>query len=170
MAFSITGDAGCEYGGGVNCHGGKAGPRQNFLGWMAYDRTWFRNDLLALTLGGGMMNNPGRPSTEVMRCPARPTSLRILGTKPTCGMPQPIFSTCPSNTLPGGWRLAIATRTFRIDRVGEALPLRAATTEFPHSSSVRPEHQPERTVSRQHMQPAADREVFGSQIFEEAKP
>ena len=60
MAFSFTGDLGCEYGGGVTCHGGKAGPKQAFLGWMVYDRTWFHKDLLALTLGGGMMNNPGR--------------------------------------------------------------------------------------------------------------
>jgi hypothetical protein len=60
MAFSITGDAGCEYGGGVTCHGGKGGPKQSFLGWMAYDRTWFHRDLLALTIGGGKMNNPGR--------------------------------------------------------------------------------------------------------------
>ena len=60
MAFSITADAGCEYGGGVTCHGGKGGPKQSFLGWMAYNRIWFHKDLFALTLGGGMMNNPGR--------------------------------------------------------------------------------------------------------------
>lgn len=60
MAFSLTGDAGCEYGAGVTCHGGKGGPKQAFLGWMLYDRIWFRKDLLGLTLGGGKMNNPGR--------------------------------------------------------------------------------------------------------------
>jgi hypothetical protein len=60
MAFSLTGDAGCEYGGGVTCHGGKGGPKQAFLGWMLYDRTWFHKDLFAVTLGGGKMNNPGR--------------------------------------------------------------------------------------------------------------
>jgi len=60
MAFSVTGDAGCEYGGGVTCHGGKGGPKQAFLGWMAYDRTWFGKDKYAVTLGGGKMNNPGR--------------------------------------------------------------------------------------------------------------
>jgi hypothetical protein len=60
MAFTLTGDLGCEYGGGVTCHGGKGGPKQAFLGWMAYDRSWFHKDLLALTIGGGMMNNPGR--------------------------------------------------------------------------------------------------------------
>ena len=60
MAFSLTGDLGCEYGGGVTCHGGSGGPKQAFLGWMGYDRYWFHKDLVAVTLGGGMMNNPGR--------------------------------------------------------------------------------------------------------------
>ena len=60
MAFSFTGDLGCEYGGGVTCHGGKGGPKQAFLGWMVYDRTWFNRDKFAVTFGGGMMNNPGR--------------------------------------------------------------------------------------------------------------
>jgi hypothetical protein len=60
MAFSFTGDAGCEYGAGVSCHGGKGGPKQAFLGWMAYDRMWWNKDQYAITLGGGMMNNPGR--------------------------------------------------------------------------------------------------------------
>jgi hypothetical protein len=60
MAFSVTGDLGCEYGGGVTCHGGKAGPKQAFLGFMAYNRIWFHKDLWALTMGGGKMNNPGR--------------------------------------------------------------------------------------------------------------
>jgi hypothetical protein len=60
MGFSFTADAGCEYGGGVTCHGGKGGPKQAFLGWMIYDRTWWGKDHYALTLGGGQMNNPGR--------------------------------------------------------------------------------------------------------------
>jgi hypothetical protein len=59
MAFSLTGDAGCESGGGVSCTG-KGAPKQSFLGWMLYNRVWFHKDLLGLTLGGGKMNNPGR--------------------------------------------------------------------------------------------------------------
>jgi hypothetical protein len=58
MAFSFTADIGCEYGGGVHCTGGPN--KENFLGMMFYDRTWFHNDLYAVTLGGGFMNNPGR--------------------------------------------------------------------------------------------------------------
>jgi hypothetical protein len=60
MAFSATGDLGCEYGGGVTCHGGSGGPKQAFLGYMAYNRIWFNKDHYALTVGGGQMNNPGR--------------------------------------------------------------------------------------------------------------
>ncbi len=84
-AFTITGDLGCEYGGGpssgpysptgaspemgssstysggVNCRNSKNGrPKQAFMGWMMYDRMWFKKDLFAITLGGGQMNNPGR--------------------------------------------------------------------------------------------------------------
>jgi hypothetical protein len=84
-AFTITGDLGCEYGGGVssgpydpkgyspemgssstytggvNCMSSKNGkPKQAFIGWMMYDRMWFKKDLFAVTLGGGQMNNPGR--------------------------------------------------------------------------------------------------------------
>ena len=89
-AFTFTGDLGCEYGGGgpsfgtsdgalnpqgnspetgtkdsynggVNCHNSKNGrPKQAFMGWMAYNRMWFKKDLYAVTIGGGFMNNPGR--------------------------------------------------------------------------------------------------------------
>jgi hypothetical protein len=60
-AFSITLDAGCEYGGGVNGVSCTKGPNKTaFLGWMMYNRFWFDNDLYAVTIGGGSMNNPGR--------------------------------------------------------------------------------------------------------------
>jgi hypothetical protein len=58
MAFSYTFDIGCEYGGGVSCTRGKN--RESFLGMMLYDRTWFRDNLYAVTVGGGFMDNPGR--------------------------------------------------------------------------------------------------------------
>ena len=53
-AFSLTLDAGCEFGGGVSCG------TQYFLGFMAYHRAWFWADRLALTVGGGAITNPGR--------------------------------------------------------------------------------------------------------------
>jgi len=61
MAFSLTGDLGCEYGSGVSCYGNhKGGPKQSFVGWMGYNRFWFHRDLFGLTVGGGQINNPGR--------------------------------------------------------------------------------------------------------------
>ena len=68
-AFSLTGDMGCEHGGGVSCAGNSvhvvAGqrvvwPKQDFLGFMVYNRLWFHKDLYGFTLGGGKINNPGR--------------------------------------------------------------------------------------------------------------
>lgn len=69
MAFSLTGDAGCESGGGVSCMGNSVrvangqrmvSPKQSFLGFMAYNRFWFDKDRYGITIGGGKMNNPGR--------------------------------------------------------------------------------------------------------------
>jgi hypothetical protein len=75
MAFSLTGDLGCEYGGrgsgtgaqgqliynNVNCHHNTAtSHKQTFAGWMLYDRFWFNKDHYAITVGGGAMANPGR--------------------------------------------------------------------------------------------------------------
>jgi hypothetical protein len=61
MAFSFTGDLGCEFGGGVSCYGDKTGgPKQSFIGYMLYNRAWFKKDTYGLTVGGGQINNPGR--------------------------------------------------------------------------------------------------------------
>ncbi len=61
MAFSLTWDYGCETGGGVSCvHGNAAAPSQNFTGVMAYHRWWFDHDKFGATIGGGVVNNPGR--------------------------------------------------------------------------------------------------------------
>ncbi len=68
-AFSLTGDMGCEHGGGVSCAtnsvhyaGGKptVWPKQDFLGFMVYNRLWFDRDRFGFTVGGGKINNPGR--------------------------------------------------------------------------------------------------------------
>jgi len=60
-AFSLTGDIGCEHGGGVSCAGNSGkGPKQSFLGFMLYNRLWFDNDKYGFTVGGGRINNPGR--------------------------------------------------------------------------------------------------------------
>jgi hypothetical protein len=81
-AFSVTLDAGCEFGAGsptvgtapVSCGGGtpsKTGnvafapnapgsPDQFFLGFMVYHRVWYAKSKLATTIGGGAITNPGR--------------------------------------------------------------------------------------------------------------
>jgi len=60
MAFTLTGDAGCETGGGTSCLGNGKDPQQSFLGFMAYNRWWLHKDLYAFTVGGGKINNKGR--------------------------------------------------------------------------------------------------------------
>jgi len=75
MAFSLTGDLGCEYGGkgtaigaqgqtvilNTNCfHDTPTSRKQTFAGWMAYNRFWFKKDTYGVTVGGGAMDNPGR--------------------------------------------------------------------------------------------------------------
>lgn len=63
MAFSLTGDIGCEKGGGVNGFSdgdSVQGPAQYFASAMFYNRIWFANNKLAWTIGGGVMKNPGR--------------------------------------------------------------------------------------------------------------
>jgi len=85
LAFTFTGDMGCEFGPttttssglyvqGVGCHGDTKdpksvggdyfgpgiNPKQSFLGFMLYNRTWFKKDKYAFTIGGGKINNPGR--------------------------------------------------------------------------------------------------------------
>jgi len=81
MAFSFTGDLGCEFGPSTAteaahaCQGdkrdplaqpsanfpqGRIDPKQSFVGYMLYNRMWFKKDTFGLTVGGGQINNPGR--------------------------------------------------------------------------------------------------------------
>ncbi len=62
MAFSLTGDVGFEKGGGVNGFSADSvkGPAQYFASGMIYNRIWFYKNKFAWTVGGGIMNNPGR--------------------------------------------------------------------------------------------------------------
>ena len=61
-AMSLTFDIGSEKGGGVNGFktGDSAKPAQYFLSAMFYNRIWFYKNKFALTVGGGVMKNPGR--------------------------------------------------------------------------------------------------------------
>ena len=60
MAFSLTGDAGAQYGGGLCGTCASSQGKSSFVGWMLYNRFWLHKDLLGLTLGGGEMSNWGR--------------------------------------------------------------------------------------------------------------
>jgi hypothetical protein len=60
MAFSLTADAGAQYGGGLCGTCGPSQGKESFVGWMLYNRTWFHKDRFGLTLGGGEMSNWGR--------------------------------------------------------------------------------------------------------------
>ena len=60
MAFSLTADAGCQYGGGIQCLGAPSRNKDTFIGWMIYNRIWFHKNTYAVTLGGGEMSNWGR--------------------------------------------------------------------------------------------------------------
>ena len=60
MAFTLTADAGCQYGGGIQCTGAPSKNKDSFVGWMLYNRVWFHHDLFAITTGGGEMSNWGR--------------------------------------------------------------------------------------------------------------
>ncbi len=59
-AFSLTGDAGGQYGGGLCATCAPSQGKESFVGWMLYNRYWFHKDLWGVTLGGGEMSNWGR--------------------------------------------------------------------------------------------------------------
>ena len=69
-AFSLTGRYGVRTTvAALNCAGNSTqiiggqrvlAPKQDFLGFMLYNRLWFHRDLYGFTLGGGKINNPGR--------------------------------------------------------------------------------------------------------------
>ena len=134
MAFSITGDAGCQYGGGITCHGGPN--KSSFLGWMAYNRWWFHKDIFAITLGGGEMNNAGRYLTLLPPIdgawaavgsayfPEAPGSNGLI----CMTAPSPSI-TCRGNILRGGRNLVIDMRTCLTSPGAVASRLPAATTD-----------------------------------------
>jgi len=67
MAFTVTGDLGCQYGAasplvsGMSCFTNHPGsPKTSFVGAMAYNRWDFAKNHYGITFGGGFLNNPGR--------------------------------------------------------------------------------------------------------------
>jgi len=90
---------------------------------MLYNRFWFDNDLYAITIGGGEMNNPGRyltllpPINGATAATGTPYFTEIPVSPPACGMPHSISSTCPNSGLPGGRKLGSAIRMSPTSRV-----------------------------------------------------
>ncbi len=169
MAFSLTGDAGCQYGGGITCHSGPN--KSSFLGWMLYDRMWFHKDLFALTLGGGEMNRPCcRRLMGPGLHPARHTSRKIPARRPRCGIAPLTSSTCPGSTSRGGSRLDIATPMSRTSQGAAASLPRAEITVSLNTTRVRRARRREPRTWREQKPPAeADSAASGSRIFAAAK-
>jgi hypothetical protein len=99
-AFSLTGDLGFEKGDGVNgFHTDPIlGPAQYFLSAMLYNRIWFLKNKFALTIGGGVMNNPGRylvlyPTGDASPLPNPNNPTTTAGTHP--------FTTNPGDPFRG---------------------------------------------------------------------
>jgi hypothetical protein len=97
MAFSSTFDIGFEKGDGV---GGFKGtdeiPAQYFLSGMVYNRIWFNQNKLAWTIGGGIMNNPGRylvlyPTGDASPLPNSNNPTQTAGTHPFSANPGDEF-------------------------------------------------------------------------------
>ena len=152
MAFSVTVDAGCEYGGGVTCRGGKGGPAQNFFGWMGYNRIWWGKDHYAITLGGGKMTNPGRyltllpPINGADAVSGSPfTSRRTRATPRRCGIPRLPSTGCRATTSHGGPSSATGTRTFLTGRAAMGLRLREEITDRRRALCARTVRRRERT-------------------------
>lgn len=89
MAFSLTGDIGFEKGGGVNGFHSSAsnGPAQYFASVMFYNRIWLNKNKFAITMGGGVMNNPGRylvlaPTGQASPLPSALSPTTTEGTTP----------------------------------------------------------------------------------------
>ena len=98
-AFSLTGDIGFEKGDGVNgFHSDTvSGPAQYFTSVMFYNRLWFCKNKFAWTIGGGMMNNPGRylvlcPTGDASPLPNPNNPTSTAGTHPFSANPGDQFS------------------------------------------------------------------------------
>lgn len=113
-AFSVTADIGGEHGDGVTFTGRPGAPAQYFVGAMAYHRIWFAQDLFALTVGGGFINNPGRylvlsPNPGVANNPGSANVFQFEAGKPFTGWDaSATFDWMPSDYIT--FRLEVVTR------------------------------------------------------------
>ena len=144
MAFTLTGDLGCETGGGVNCttnqknsSGQVVSFKQAFLGFMLYNRWWFHKDRYAFTLGGGKINNPGR---YLVLIPPIDGATATTGTPYFTENPGDPFKAwdisgtydyMPSQYITSAGSSIIVTRTYRTGAARAGSRLREETMELP---------------------------------------
>ena len=138
----------------MSCTGKGGNPKQAFLGYMFYNRLWFKKDLYGLTIGGGQMNNPGR---YLVLLPPINGATAITGTPyftENPGQPYHAYDftttsiTCPASSLLSGLRWDIAIRTCRIGRAAAASLLREEIMALPALRLRYRRHRPEPTCWR----------------------
>jgi hypothetical protein len=128
-AASLTADAGCETGDGIDCGS------QYFLGFMAYNRVWFDDDGFAFTFGGGAITNPGRylvllpPINGATAFGGTPYFTEIRGTSSWAGIHSSRSITCPSASRRSAGSSTTARRACRTGQVPRASPHRAASRD-----------------------------------------
>ena len=109
MAFSLTGDIGCESGDGVNGFNGfktgndSTGYAQYFASAMFYNRIWFAHGKWVWMFGGGVMANPGRylvlePSGQASDLPNPYNPTQTAGTFPFTQNPGDQFGAWDCST------------------------------------------------------------------------
>ena len=208
MALSFTGDLGCEFGPsqitasgtylqGVGCHGNThdaksvggdhfgAGinPKQSFVGFMLYDRTWFKKDTYGLTIGGGKINNPGRYLVLIPPINGETAPSAAINSPYFSGNPWDPFkawdarslsTTCPVSTLPSAGNTITATpacptgpaREESRRRVRAVCPIRIMA--FPSFSPVMTEIRRCKQAWARPRQPAEHRAAaYGSRTYVE---
>ena len=170
---------GCEYGGGVTCHGGKAraqsrrswgGCSTTGSGWhkdMYRHHAWRRQD----EQPGPLSDAAAADQWGGCRLRARLTSRRIPATRPTCGTARVTFQCMPKQYIT--WWAEAGYRHSDIPywRAGAASRLRAATTALRGLRLHRAAPRPGPATSRRRTRPAAAaRAASGSRIFAIARP
>jgi len=174
MAFSVTGDAGCEYGGGVTCPVAKAAEAV-LPGFYGLYRIWWNKDKYALDARWGKMNNPGRYPDAVAADQWSGCHFRLaLFHGQSWGQGAHVGRDATLHWMPKQyitWFVEAGYRTpmFRTGRVVAALRLRVATRAHRGNSFALPVDPQGQTIWRPPTRIAVGRTASGSPIFAEAR-
>ena len=113
-----------------------------FVGTMAYLRVWFDKDKYAVTLGGGLMNNPGRyltllpPIDGANAISGSPYYTENAGDRAQMHDGTITFDYMPASSSPSAWRPATGTPTRHTGPATAASHLPAATTDLRRNMHV----------------------------------